>query len=58
VTPAKVRRVDLITGRITGPASDRTADTNPTTAVVGRFGPGDWRRDDDWIVVPYRSGTG
>ncbi|MFD0654336.1 hypothetical protein ACFQ2Y_43470 [Streptomyces malaysiensis subsp. malaysiensis] len=36
----EVRRVDLIVGEITGPSADLDADTNPTTRVVGRFGPG------------------
>lgn len=48
-----VRRVDVITGRITGPVPDRTSDTNPTTAVAARFGAGDWQRDGDWIVVRH-----
>lgn len=50
----QVQRVDVITGRITGPVSDRSSDTNPTTKVVGRYGPGDWRREGDTIVVRHR----
>lgn len=49
-----VRRIDVITGRVTGRAADRSSDTNPTTAVVGRYGPGDWRREDGWIIVRHR----
>ncbi|MFF0726899.1 phosphoesterase [Streptomyces sp. NPDC004134] len=47
----EVRRVDLITGSITGPSADRDADTNPTTKVVARFGPNDWRRQGrDYVI--------
>ncbi|GAA2436857.1 hypothetical protein GCM10010191_59620 [Actinomadura vinacea] len=48
-----VRRIDVITGNITGPAGDRTADTNPSTRVAGRYGPRDWRHDDGFIVVRH-----
>ena len=37
----QVRRVDLISGEVTGPAASRSADTNPTTRVVRRFSGGD-----------------
>lgn len=49
-----LRRVDIITGEITGPVRDRGTDTNPTTRVAGRYGPGDWERSGDWIVVRHR----
>ena len=49
-----LKRVDVITGRITGPVADRSSDTNPTTTVAERFGPGDWRVEDGWIVVRHR----
>lgn len=49
-----VKRVDVIVGRILGRSSDRTADTNPTTVVAGRYGPGDWRREGDYIVVRHQ----
>ncbi|MFJ8792493.1 phosphoesterase [Streptomyces sp. NPDC102462] len=48
----RVRRVDLITGRITGPAALDT-DTNPTTEVVARFGPKDWRRQGKDYVIKH-----
>ncbi|GLX11455.1 hypothetical protein [Microbispora sp. NBRC 16548] len=48
-----VNRIDIITGRVTGPAADRSSDTNPTTAVAGRYGPGQWRREGDEIVVRH-----
>lgn len=48
-----VHRVDIITGRVTGPVSDRTIDTNPTTTVAGRYGPNDWSVKDGWIVVRH-----
>ena len=34
--------------------SDRSADTNPTTRVVARFGPRDWRTDGSHRVVRHR----
>lgn len=47
----EVRRVDLIVGEITGPSSQLDVDTNPTTKVVARFGPRDWRkRGDDYVI--------
>ncbi|MEO3744058.1 phosphoesterase [Plantactinospora sp. B5E13] len=49
----QVRRVDLIVGQVTGPVTNRDADTNPTTKVVGRFGPRDWRRQGDEYVIRH-----
>ncbi|MEU6781304.1 phosphoesterase [Nonomuraea angiospora] len=49
----QVKRVDIITGRVTGPAKDRSSDTNPTTKVEARYGAGQWRRDGDEIVVRH-----
>ncbi|MGI5506404.1 hypothetical protein [Lentzea sp. CA-135723] len=49
----EIRRVDLIVGEITGPNSNRDADTNPTTKVVARFGPDRWRRDGDEYYVRH-----
>lgn len=49
----EVRRVDLIVGRVTGPAASLDTDTNPTTKVVARFGPGDWHRQKDEYVVRH-----
>ena len=46
-------RVDLITGRITGPVTDRSADTNPTTAVVRRFTDADWTRDGEMLEMSF-----
>ncbi|MET8306648.1 MULTISPECIES: phosphoesterase [unclassified Micromonospora] len=47
----EVRRVDLIVGQITGPSANPDADTNPTTKVVARFGPRDWRRQGaDYVI--------
>ncbi|MFF0316395.1 phosphoesterase [Micromonospora sp. NPDC005252] len=47
----EVRRVDLIVGQITGPSANPDADTNPTTTVVARFGPRDWRRQGaDYVI--------
>ncbi|WP_407109715.1 phosphoesterase [Streptomyces sp. DSM 116494] len=49
----EVRRVDLIVGHVTGPAPGLDSDTNPTTKVVARFGPGDWRRQGPDHVIRY-----
>jgi hypothetical protein len=46
-----VQRVDLIIGNITGPVSDRSADTNATTRVLARFTPQDWKRDGAYRVM-------
>jgi hypothetical protein len=49
-----VNHVDLISGPITGPASDRTVDTNPGTNVVKRFYSNDWHHEAGWNVIRYR----
>ncbi|MFC3505608.1 hypothetical protein ACFOOK_32260 [Micromonospora krabiensis] len=49
----EVRRVDLIVGQITGPSANLDADTNPTTTVVARFGPRDWRRQGAEYVIRH-----
>ncbi|GAB2957693.1 phosphoesterase [Nonomuraea fastidiosa] len=49
----EVRRVDLIVGQVTGVSADLDADTNPTTKVVARFGPNDWRRQGQDRVIRY-----
>ncbi|MFI7663061.1 phosphoesterase [Micromonospora parva] len=49
----EVRRVDLIVGQITGPSASLDADANPTTKVVARFGPRDWRRQGDSYVIRH-----
>ncbi|MEV4567684.1 phosphoesterase [Nonomuraea sp. NPDC049419] len=49
----EVRRVDLIVGQVTGVSSNLDADTNPTTKVVARFGPNDWRRQGQDRVIRY-----
>ena len=46
-----MRRVDLITGDIVGPASDPSLDRNPTTRVLARVGRADWARDGDRYSV-------
>lgn len=46
-------RVDLIVGQITGPVSDSNIDTNPTTQVVARYGPNDWKRRGDTLVMRH-----
>jgi len=49
-----VTRVDLIGGRVMGPARDRDADTNATTRVLGRFTFRAWKRNGDYRVITYR----
>lgn len=46
-------RIDVITGMVTGPVADRTADTNPTARVLARFDESSWQRDGDTIVVRH-----
>ncbi len=48
-----VSRVDLIVGQITGPAADPNSDTNPTTQVIARFGPNQWKKSGDRFVVRH-----
>jgi len=50
----EVARVDLILGEVSGPVADRTRDVNPTTRVVKRFGPTDWRREGEVLTMTYR----
>lgn len=54
----QVRRVDLIVGEVTGPARDRSADTNPTTRVERRFTAADWRADGEVLTLTHRLEVG
>lgn len=49
----QVARVDLIRGRVFGPAENRNSDTNPSTHVAGRFHPGQWKRDGEYATIEY-----
>jgi hypothetical protein len=49
-----VQRVDLIGGNVTGPISNRNADSNPTTRVLARFTPQEWKRDGAYRVMTFR----
>lgn len=49
-----VERVDLITGEVTGRATDRDSARNPSTSVVARFRAAEARREGDWRVVTWR----
>lgn len=49
----KVARVDLIAGRVTGPAG-RDADINESTRVEARFTADQWHRDGEYYSVEYR----
>jgi hypothetical protein len=48
-----VARVDLIVGQITGPVSDRSTDTNPTTQVIARFSEQDWKTEGAFRMITY-----
>lgn len=48
-----VQRVDLIVGKVTGPAADRSSATNPTTQVLKRFDANDWERDGEYLTMRY-----
>lgn len=47
----RVTRVDLIVGSITGPLTDRNADTNPTTRVERRFDASHWIREGEYLTM-------
>lgn len=49
----QVERVDLIVGEISGPVTDRSQDTNPTTHVAKRFTAGDWTREGEYLTMTY-----
>jgi hypothetical protein len=49
-----VKRVDLISGNVTGPVSDRSTDSNATTRVLARFDSKNWKRDGAYQVMTYR----
>ncbi|MFJ8509790.1 hypothetical protein [Streptomyces avermitilis] len=49
----EVQRVDLIAGQVTGPNTNLDSDTNPTTKVVARFGPRDWRKQGHEYVIKH-----
>lgn len=49
----EVNRVDLIVGEITGPVTDRSAASNPTTKVVVRYGRSDFRRSGGEYVLRH-----
>jgi hypothetical protein len=48
-----VARVDLIVGQVPGRAAAPAPDRNPTTRVIARFGPSDWRMEDGEAVIEY-----
>lgn len=52
----QVARVDLISGQVTGPVADRSADRAPTTTVLRRFTSTDWQRQGDDLVMRHRIG--
>lgn len=49
-----VARVDLISGPVTGPAADRSADRASETKVVRRFTDADWKREGEVLIMRYR----
>lgn len=48
-----VARVDLITGPITGLATDRTTNNAPGTGVTQRFTSADWLRNGEYLTMRY-----
>ena len=48
-----VARVDLITGEVSGRALDRESDVNPSTRVLARFVPDQWRAAGPYRTVEY-----
>lgn len=51
-TPSVVR-VDLIVGEVTGRATNRALDSNPSTRVVKRFTSADWTRDGEYLRMEH-----
>jgi hypothetical protein len=51
-TPS-VSRVDLIHGELTGPATSRADDHNPTARVIERFSPTQWTREGELLSMAY-----
>jgi hypothetical protein len=49
-----LRRLDVISGPVTGPATDRTADRHPGAGVAARHDATSWQRDGEWIDVVFR----
>jgi hypothetical protein len=49
----EVTRVDLIMGEITGLATDRDSDNNPSTKVIARFTPSDWTVNGEFRELTY-----
>ena len=43
----------LGSANVTGPTANPDSDTNPTTKVVARFGPRDWRKHGNEYVIKY-----
>jgi|TARA_B100001971_G_C18260446_1_gene586287 hypothetical protein len=50
---AKVKRVDLIIGDITGKAEDTSTDTNDSTKVVKRFTKRDWQHRGEYMTMTH-----
>jgi hypothetical protein len=50
----EVRRIDLISGRVTGPVQDRSTDINSSAQVVHRFTKADWKREGEVLVMRHR----
>lgn len=53
----QVRRVDLIFGAVTPRSASQdgtvTDFTNPSAAVLQRFGPADWQQEGEFLVMTY-----
>ena len=49
----RVARIDLIQGDVSGPATDRALDANPTTRVVRSFTPASWALEGEVLSMVY-----
>lgn len=49
----KVRRVDLIVGKLSGAVADQNTNANPSTKVIKRFGASDWLTDGPYVTMRY-----
>ena len=47
----EVNRIDVIIGAITGTASSKSADTNPTTRILKRVYKSDWHTEGNYKVI-------
>ena len=49
----RVKRIDLIVGKVTGKVSDPNSNANETTRVVKRFYSRDWEKQGEYLTMRY-----